>query len=229
MSIPFEPLTGLFTQSRWLTLDFAAIGKDTPSSQNIKLFFEECRQAGLDPTTPKQRQRFNNRVLTETGARYLVSRYGEDRVAMLAGSSIANESRTLHLGVDIFCRDLETVYAPCDGEIIASGREPQGHSFGHYAVLKPTDANYYVFFGHLSAQPPKRGLVRAGDKIGQLGDFTNGENGDWSRHLHIQLFRDAPLSESSLIGYSTATDFPENSQRYPNPMQLFPDWRPLDT
>ncbi len=220
-----EPLRGLFSQSRLLTLDFAQIGPDTPQSQNIQHFFEDNQHQGIDPKLPEQRQAFNNRVLDETGARYLVSRYGEDRASMLAGSSIAQDGRTLHLGIDIFCRDLETVYAPCDGEIIAAGQEPQGHSFGYYIVFKPTDQDHYLFFGHLSAAPKSMGLVKAGARIGQLGDFADGENGGWSRHLHIQLFRDPPLAHAELLGYSTARNFAENSIKYPNPMQLFPDWQ----
>jgi murein DD-endopeptidase MepM/ murein hydrolase activator NlpD len=141
---------------------------------------------------------------------------------MLAGSSIADEGRTLHLGIDIFCRDLETVYSPCDGEIVQTGREPQGHSFGHYIIIKPTGVDYYIFFGHMSADQPHLGPVSAGDTLGSLGDFTNGENGDWSRHLHIQLFRDLPSDANNLIGYSTAKNFSENQLRYPNPSQLFP-------
>jgi murein DD-endopeptidase MepM/ murein hydrolase activator NlpD len=222
-----EPLQGLFTSSRWLTLDFANINPATPSSQNIQQFFAECEQQGINPRLPEHRQRFNNRVLDETGARYLVSRYGEDRSAMLAGSSIASERRTLHLGIDIFCRDQETVFAPSAGEIVATGREPQSHSFGHYLVFKPDGSDTYIFFGHLSAEPPlRRGRVDAGQAIARLGDYANGENGDWSRHLHIQLFQHPPLSELDLIGYSTKESFRKNSQRYPNPMTLFPTWRP---
>lgn len=223
-----EPLQGMFASSRLLTLDFARIPADTPDTQNIQRFFEQCLTEGVDPKAPEQRQRFNDRVLAQTGARYLVSRYGEDRAAMLAGSSIADDGRTLHLGVDVFCRDQETVYAPCDGEVVATGREPQGHSFGYYLVFKPDDQDLYVFFGHLSADPPiRRGHVEAGQALARLGDYVGGENGGWSRHLHIQLFRDPPLSEAALIGYSTVADFAVNSQKYPDPMQLFPNWHPV--
>lgn len=222
-----EVLAGMFDTSRWLTLDFSQISPDTPDSQNIRRFFEECRRNGLDPTSAKQRQWFNDRVLRETGSRYLVSRYGEDRSAMLAGSQIAAEGRTLHLGVDIFCRDQESVYAPCDGEVIASGREPQGHSFGYYLVFKPTHLDIYLLFGHLSAEPPiMRGQVNAGQAIARLGDYVGGENGGWSRHLHLQLFTKPPLGEANLIGYSSRADFAENQRHYPDPMGLFPDWQP---
>jgi len=223
-----ELLPELFSRSRWLTLDFDNINPETPRSQNIQVFFDECSASGVNPRAPEQRQLFNNRVLDETGARYLVSRYGEDRSSMLAGSSIAREGRTLHLGVDVFCRDQEVVSAPCNGEVIASGREPQAHSFGHYLVFKPDDANIYLFFGHLSAEPPiRRGQVSAGQAIARIGDYIDGENGGWSRHVHIQVFRNPPISESELVGYSSIADFDGNSQKYPNPMQFFQEWSPL--
>lgn len=228
-ALPFPPLEELFTHSRWLTLDFSRISPQTPDSQNMQLFFEQCQRDGLDPKSPEQRQRFNERVLAETGFRYLVSRYGEDRSAMLDGSEIAAEGRTLHLGVDIFCRDQETVYAPCDGEVIATGREPQDHSFGYYLVFKPTDQDIYLFFGHLSAEPPvRRGQVSSGQAIARLGDYADGENGGWSRHLHLQLFTKPPLGQANLIGYSSRAKFSDNQHHYPNPMDLFPGWRPAE-
>lgn len=220
-----EPLRELFSRSKWLTLDFSKIPVDAPPEENIRTFFEQTEANGHNPRSAAQRQVFNDALLAKSGARYLVSRYGEDRSAMLADSSIADEQRTLHLGVDVFCRDTEPVYSPCDGEIVMAGNEPEDHSFGYYVVIKPSDATYFIFLGHLSAKPIKHGYVRRGQQIAQLGDHTNGENGGWSRHLHIQLFSRLP-DPKDLIGYATPDNFQQAEQDYPNPMSIFPDWRP---
>jgi murein DD-endopeptidase MepM/ murein hydrolase activator NlpD len=144
---------------------------------------------------------------------------------MLAGSSIADEGRTLHMGIDIFSRDLETVYAPCDGEIIRTAYEAQDHGYGNYLILKPEGlGGIYFFLGHLSKELPALGAVKAGEPIAVLGDYADDENGGWSRHLHLQMTTELPPEGKTPDGYSAKVDFPKNSQRFPNPMQYFPEW-----
>jgi murein DD-endopeptidase MepM/ murein hydrolase activator NlpD len=222
-----EPLPELFTRARWMILDFSEIPQDVPGEENIRLFFEECEKRGLNPRLPENRQQFNNRMITATGARYLVSRYGEDRSAMLAGSQIAVEGRTLHMGIDIFSQDLEPVFAPCDGDIVRVGFEDEAHSYGHYVILKPrADIGASIFLGHLSKDLPATGPVKAGERIAALGDYHRNENGGWSRHLHLQFIRELPPEGQTPIGYSSRENFPENSQKFPDPFTFLTDWQP---
>ena len=79
---------------------------------------------------PENRQRFNNQYLERAGLRYLISRYAEDRIEMLRGSQIEKEERTIHMGIDIFSKDLEDIFVPSDGEIVASGKETCDHALG---------------------------------------------------------------------------------------------------
>ncbi|HSW98865.1 MAG TPA: peptidoglycan DD-metalloendopeptidase family protein [Candidatus Saccharimonadales bacterium] len=223
-----EPLAQLFTRSRLMILDFADIPQDAPDEENIQHFFEACAQRGQNPRLPGNRQQFNNRMLEATGARYLVSRYGEDRAAMLTGSQIAKEGRTLHMGIDIFSRGLEPVFAPCDGEIVRTGFEDEAHSYGHYLILKPAaDIGAYIFMGHLSKGLPALGAVRAGQRIATLGDYHGNENGGWSRHLHLQFICELPPEGQTPIGYSSRAAFAENSHKFPNPFGFLPEWRPI--
>ena len=223
-----EPLEGLAASSKLLILDFGQIPVDTPRECNIQRYFMDYTRRGINPRAASSRQKFNNRMLHHTGARYLISRYGEDRTSMLADSSIMEEGRMLHLGIDIFAEDLETVYAPCDGTVVRAGREPGDHSFGYYAIVQPNGTkDLYIFFGHLSRDIPKEGAkVRRGEKIATLGDYENNENGGWSRHLHLQMFTELP-QKNSLVGYSSAHDFAENAKRYPDPREYFPCLRAL--
>ncbi|HSX15767.1 MAG TPA: peptidoglycan DD-metalloendopeptidase family protein [Candidatus Saccharimonadales bacterium] len=221
-----EPLEGLFTSSRLLILDFAGIPAGTPAEESMQQFFALCERRGINPRLPEQRQAFNDRLLKRTGARYLVSRYGEDRAAMLAGSEIARQGRTLHIGIDVFCRNLETVYAPCDGDIIRTGQEPEDHSYGYYLVLRPrATPDVAFFFGHLSARLPALGPVRAGQPIARLGDFTAHENGGWSRHLHIQMVKELPPKPLTPDGYATPEQFAQAAQNCPSPLPYFPEWQ----
>jgi murein DD-endopeptidase MepM/ murein hydrolase activator NlpD len=221
-----EPVKELFTSSKLLILDFKEIPENISLEENIQTYFEACEAKGIDPRKPKNRQRFNGRLLTKANVRYLVSRYGENRVAMLTGSQIAKEDRTLHLGVDIFCKELEIVYAPCDGTIVRIGQELEDHSFGYYLILQPDDAQVpYIFFGHLSSEVKKPGKVKAGDPIAKLGDYIKKENGGWSRHLHLQMLKTLPERGQAPIGYSTPIDITVNRSKFPDPMHYFTQWR----
>lgn len=173
-----KPLPELFTRSKLMTLDFSQILSGAPEAENIEAFFRDCEAKGVNPRLPQNRQQFNNRMLGATGTRYLVSRYGEDRSAMLTGSQIAAEGRNLHMGIDIFSRDLPTL-----------------------------------------------GRIEAGEPIATLGDYHDNENGGWSRHLHLQIITALPPEGETPIGYSTKETFNENSHRFPDPMQFFPQWQ----
>src|SRR3989338_7547321 len=218
----FELMPDLFTKSEIMILDFNQIPNDTPDFKNIKLFFEQSKASGKDPKAPENRQKFNNNFLDKAGLRYLISRYGEDRIEMLKGSKIAEEGRTTHLGIDIFSKNLEPVYAPCDGEIVVTEFEEGGHSFGHFVILKPDPkvTENYIFLGHLSKDLPNKGPVKKGQKIADLGDFVDGENGGWSRHLHVQLLRDLPGQNVIPPGYSSKENFAQKMLEYPNPSFL---------
>ncbi len=220
-----EPLPELFASSRLLILDFRQIPDNTPGDENIQLFFEASEKQNRNPRLPENRQIFNNVMLATTSNRYLVSCYGEDRSEMLAGSQIAAEGRTLHMGIDIFSKDLEPVLAPCNGEIVRVGYEKQTHGYGHYVIIKPAgNSGVYIFLGHLSKQLPPLGPVRAGQQISHLGDHAHNENGGWSRHLHFQLVTNVPPEGETPIGYSTIAGFAKNSLIFPNPFGYFPRW-----
>ena len=71
------------------------------------------------------------------------------------------------MGIDIFSKDLEDIFAPSDGEIVASGKETCDHSFGHYLIFKPVEelTHNYIFLGHLSSDLLRNGIVKAGQKL----------------------------------------------------------------
>lgn len=218
----YELLPQLFTRSEIMILDFNQIPANLPEYKNIKIYFKKSVSLGIDPKLPENRQKYNDNFLNNTGKRYLISRYAEDRIEMFRGSKIAREGRTIHLGVDIFSKSLESVSAPCDAEIVTAAKEEGNHSFGHYIILKPDPAvtKNYIFLGHLSKKLPQLSKVIRGQQVARLGDYINGENGWWSRHLHVQLLRDLPTDNSFIPGYSSKENFSENRIKYPDPSFL---------
>lgn len=221
-----EPLKGLLGSSKRLILDVGKIPLDLPENENIKLYFEKLSAQGLNPKLPENRQKFNDALIKSSGYGYLVGNYGEDRSTMLAGSQIAAQGRTIHMGIDIFATNLEPVYSPCDGNIVRTGYEKQAHGYGYFLIIEPAEIDkLYLFFGHLGKNLPPVGPVKKADKIASLGDYVDQENGGWSRHLHIQMMTELPPSGQTPMGYSSQSDFESNSQKYPNPLNYFKNWR----
>ncbi len=220
-----EPLPELFTRSKVLILDFAQIKPGTPNEANIKAFFDQSVASGQNPRLPANRQRFNNRLIALSNCRYLVGRYGEDRIAMLADTPAGKEGRTIHMAIDVFSKSLEPVYAPADGEIIISDYEAGFGEYGNYIIFKPADEDYYVFFGHLANDRIGTATVKRGQLLAHLGDYPDNENGGWSRHLHIQILKDLPGVGMTPDGYSSRQNYTKNSLDYPNPLSYFSDWQ----
>jgi hypothetical protein len=220
-----EPLPELFTRSKILILDFAQITANIPDDENIQKFFDATSRQGINARLPQNRQTFNDRLIDHSGYRYLIGRYGEDRVAMLADTPAGKAGRTIHLAIDIFCQNLETVSAPCNGEIVVSSYESGFGEYGYYIIIKPDDGDYFLFLGHLAKDRRGLGRVSAGTVVGQLGDYIDNENGGWSRHLHLQVLKELPPKGTTPAGYSTKEDFDANAKRYPNPLDYFPQWR----
>jgi murein DD-endopeptidase MepM/ murein hydrolase activator NlpD len=142
---------------------------------------------------------------------------------MLAGSWIAKEGRTYHLGIDIFTSGLDFLYAPTFGTVVRSDQEKGSHTYGYYTIIQYMIEKevVYGFYGHLSAKLPPVGMtVFPGQRFAQLGDYIGDENGGWSRHVHVQLLRDLPEGEGWPTGYSTRENLAEQAGRFPNPNRI---------
>lgn len=225
MSQLTSPLDGMFSSSKKLILDFSKINENTPDEENFEKLFNDYKNKNLNPREPINRQQINNLLSNRYGYRYLVGQYGEDRTAMLEDTPAGKSGRVIHMAIDVFSKSLETIYSPCDGVIVRSDYEEGFGEYGNYIIIRPKECDYYVFFGHLSSNKPIEKLVSMGEAIARLGDYTNNENGGWSRHLHIQILKELPAKGVTPDGYSTKKDFVKNSLIYPNPLDYFPEWK----
>ncbi len=222
--ILFQPLPQLFTRSKVLTLDFAQISASTPDEANIEQYFKDAVKRSINPRLPENRQAFNNKLLETSGARYLIGRYGEDRIAMLSDTPAGKEGRTIHMAVDIFCKEQEPVRAPSDGEVVRSDYEAGFGEYGNYLIFKPEGEAFYIFFGHLANDRIATGHVTQGQLLAHLGDYPGNENGGWSRHLHVQILNELPPEGTTPDGYSTKENFEHNALLYPDPVGYFEGW-----
>lgn len=215
----------MFASSKKLVLDFSKIDANTPMDENFETIFNEYIKKNKNPRLPKNRQQINEALINSSGFRYLIGQYGEDRTAMLSDTTAGKEGRVIHMAIDVFSKDLEQVYSPCDGEIVVSDYEEGFGEYGNYLIIRPSNENFYIFLGHLSWDRPKTGKVSKGQKIARLGDYHENENGGWSRHLHIQILKNLPGKGITPDGYSTKDGWKRNSDAFPNPLQFFPEWK----
>lgn len=112
------------------------------------------------------------------------------------------ESRTIHLGIDLWVPTGTPVHALFDGDVVTAVNDKGNKEYGGLIILKHGDAIiFYTLHGHLSPESVLK--HRSGDRIqkGQLlGLVANyPENGNWAPHLHFQVML-------SLLDY--VDDFP---------------------
>lgn len=139
------------------------------------------------------------RRIARTGAKIGVGRYNEPRLVYTdthyqSANNSYEETRTIHLGIDLFKEAGTHVYAPLDGEVYATHNSDDSQSFGGLIILKHQagDVSFFTLYGHLSRDSASGcevgQRVKAGQQIGTLGDPD--ENGGWIPHLHFQVIAD---------------------------------------
>ena len=126
-----------------------------------------------------------------------IGRYNEARVIYTANAfkvetDTAPEYRTVHLGLDLFARPGEPVYAFMGGRVHSVKDNAAHQDYGPTIILSHETVSgilFYSLYGHLAAtsldglEPGMR--ISAGQPIGTIGTST--ENGGWAPHLHLQL------------------------------------------
>lgn len=139
------------------------------------------------------------RRIRRAGAAIGIGRYNEPRIVYTAEHfrvphNEFDETRTIHLGIDLFKAAGEPVYAPLDGKVHSFSFNQDPMDFGGVAILEHStgESIFYTLYGHLSEQsvrqlrPGQR--ICKGDQFADLGEPE--ENGGWVPHLHFQVIAD---------------------------------------
>ena len=141
-----------------------------------------------------------DQTMQNAGTEFAFGRWGEPRE--LYGSELFvkdplqnAESRSIHMGIDVFCAAETPVNAPLDGRVHLKGNNAAELDYGPLIVLEhktPTGKSFFTLYGHLSmsgvAHIEEGQQVYAGDRIASIGSAP--ENGNWPAHLHFQLILD---------------------------------------
>lgn len=195
----------------WLTKKSHALGPVLRPALMRNAVVFDFGVGGCDAGSPPQWQ--DVRALSKsvsdkiaaTDAKVGVGRYNEARPFYTSPLFAGSEPRTVHLGVDLFVRAGEPVYAPLAGTVLSVQDNCGPQNYGPTVILRhgATDQvpEFFTLYGHLSRktlQAIAPGMpVAQGDLIGWVG--TSAENGGWPPHVHVQVIAD-------LLGYQG--DFP---------------------
>lgn len=124
--------------------------------------------------------------LRDLGAHAVVGRFGDPR----------DGGRRSHEGIDILADRGTPVLAPVDGRVIVSGQRGRA---GNVVVLESDQDGRELWFMHLDSREVTRGSrVRAGDRIGTVGNTGNAEGTE--PHLHFEVHGpDGPVDPWPLL------------------------------
>ncbi|WP_210486186.1 peptidoglycan DD-metalloendopeptidase family protein [Rufibacter aurantiacus] len=189
-------LTSLLTAH---TTSFAPIvDHDLNALDVVRLDFTAHNQALLqaDFKDTASFEHFVLGMLRQKNATVGVGGYFEDRVIYRRSEHFegASESRSIHLGVDIWAPAHIPIYAPLAGTVHSFQDNANFGDYGPTIILQHErdGITFYTLYGHLS-RTSLDGLfvgrsIAAGEQIATMGPYP--ENGDWPPHLHFQLMTD---------------------------------------
>lgn len=170
------------------------------------------------------------KMVNGNGKKYGYGGYLEDRdlYRRSAVFSISEgESRSIHLGADIWSPALTPVHCPLDGKVHSFQNNDNHGDYGPTIILEHTleDQTFFTLYGHLSVNSLKNlyenKIVKKGVVFCHLGPYP--ENGDWPPHLHFQVITDMKNKWGDFWGVCSTAEKEEFSKICLNPILFFPN------
>lgn len=172
-----------------------------------------------------QFSRYVTDKLEQAGATYGIGGYNEHRTIYsrsdIFGTSQGEESRRLHLGIDIWGPAHTSVYAPLEGTVHSFAFNDHFGDYGATLILQHELAGiiFHSLYGHLSLasiQEKKEGQsIEKGEHIATFGEMN--ENGNWPPHLHFQLILDMQHWKGDYPGVCRFSEKESYLQNCPDP------------
>ncbi len=147
-------------------------------------------------------EQIQSREATVGVGRYNEARLLYDDPAFQGQGNSGPETRTVHLGLDLFVPAGTPVHAPLSGVVTSVENRTRTLDYGPTVVVRHVTADgtgFHTLYGHLDrptlthTAPGQR--LREGDILGWVGDFA--VNGGWPPHLHLQVIAVDPMSDDS--------------------------------
>lgn len=138
--------------------------------------------------------------------------YAENRVIYRNKKHFSTEknSRSIHLGTDIWTDAGALIYAPLSGKVHSFAFNNRYGDYGPTIILSHEleGTEFFTLYGHLSLQSLD-GLyagksIASGESFASIGTYP--ENGDWPPHLHFQIISDMGKYSGDFPGVSSMQD-----------------------
>jgi len=176
----------------------------------------------IDTSNVEKYSRYIFNKIRQQGNRYGVGKYDEDRVVYKHSELFDHdkESRSVHLGIDIFVPPGTQINSPLPAKIHSFANNNTFGNYGPTIILKHIleGFTFYTLYGHLSLNSLSVLIdgqkFAAGDTIAWIGDSH--ENGKWPPHLHFQIIIDMGDWKGDFPGVAS----PSQRQKY---LELCPD------
>jgi len=151
--------------------------------------------------------------IKENSAKIGIGRYDEQRVCYTSNIfKSENESRSIHIGMDLFLKAGSCVYAPMKGKFHSFNFNNNPLDYGPTIILEHSfnrdTINFYTLYGHLSLKSLEElqvgKVIEKGECFAEIGNHT--ENGGWAPHLHFQIILDMLDFYGDFYGVSTTSE-----------------------
>jgi len=184
--------------------------------------------AGLDAEELGQ---LINQAMAEANTQFSFGRYAEPR-DLYDNDNFANgnsdETRTIHMGIDVFCAAGTPVQTPHDATVECLANNDRELDYGPLIILRHQDTEGAVFFslyGHLGIEVLDKLSVGqnlvAGEQIATVGEPPM--NGNWPPHLHFQLINDLMNLGADFPGVALKSRQDFWLDLSPSPARFFPE------
>jgi len=198
------PLMGLLEK---YAFDFFPVVPFGPNKQTVVALDLSKSNKEINPAVYKSTETLDQYIESKrqsANATYLIGGYNEPR-EMYRRSEIFDtnkdstsakkeESRSIHLGTDIWGPVGTPVFVPLGGMVHSFGMNEQYGDYGATIILQHQleGTNFYTLYGHLSVKDlsgmSEAMYVSRGQLLGHFGPPE--ENGQWPPHLHFQIIQD---------------------------------------
>ncbi|HEV8600579.1 MAG TPA: aminotransferase class III-fold pyridoxal phosphate-dependent enzyme [Gemmatimonadales bacterium] len=209
-----EPCPNARLVTAWLTANRAELGPFLGlRGKHVALDLSVGSPLIETPLEPDDLTSFSWKLferIHRAGGRIGVGRYGEARLLYGAPGYHAEGNqrevpRTVHLGLDLFCKPGTAVLAPFAGVVESVRDNGMERDYGPTVIVRHEPRGgpvFYTLYGHLgrevlTALKPGDALTR-GQQLGTVGGID--VNGGWPPHLHVQLITDLLDREGEFPG-----------------------------
>ena len=174
-------------------------------------------------------QELNNYVFGKIASKvYGYGGYMEDREVYRRSPVFdvsPGESRSIHLGIDVWTQARKPVMAPLDATIHSFQDNNSYGDYGPTIILQHQleETTFYTLYGHLTADSLD-GLfegkkIEKGMEFCRVGNFP--DNGDWPPHLHFQVIADMKGRKGDYFGVSSKAEQEIYREICPDPVVFF--------